>query len=49
MSEQERRERGFNTSLRHTDFMVGGPEVEVDGLDPAGRAVPILRGDEWQL
>jgi hypothetical protein len=29
--------------------MVGGPELEVDGLTAAGDAVPILREDTWQL
>jgi aminopeptidase len=46
---EEIRARGANVSTVHTDFMIGGPHVAVDGIANDGTRVPILREDVWQL
>src|SRR5215204_3888017 len=46
---EELRERGVNVSAVHTDFMVGGPDVAVDGIGRDGSVVPLIREDAWQL
>ncbi len=49
LSPEERSARGLNHSSIHTDFMIGSRELEVDGVDAHGEAVPILRHGDWQL
>ena len=39
----------INHSEIHIDFMIGSPEIEVDGLDADGNAVPVLRDGAWQI
>jgi aminopeptidase len=46
---EELRARGANVSSMHTDFMIGGPEVAVDGIARDGKEIPLLREDVWQL
>lgn len=38
-----------NESATHVDFMIGSPELEVDGVTADGERVRILRGGDWQL
>jgi aminopeptidase len=38
-----------NASRIHVDFMIGSPELDVDGITRDGDAVPLLRGGVWQI
>ncbi len=38
-----------NVSKIHVDFMIGSPELDVDGLTGHGDVVPLLRSGAWQI
>ncbi len=38
-----------NKSKIHVDFMIGSPELSVDGITRDGDAVPVLRDGAWQI
>jgi aminopeptidase len=40
---------GFNRSDIHQDAMIGGPEVDVFGIDQNGVEVPVITADRWVL
>jgi aminopeptidase len=40
---------GVNHSVVHQDVMIGGPEVDVFGVEPGGAEVPIISADRWVL
>jgi aminopeptidase len=39
--------RGANRSLIHVDWMIGSPQVDVDGITGSGAAEPLLRNGEF--
>ena len=47
LSREELAARGANDSLIHVDWMIGGPEVNVDGLHADGAAEPLMRNGDW--
>lgn len=47
--EGENARDAVNHSTIHTDFMIGGPDVEVDAVSADGDVVPLLRDDVWLL
>jgi aminopeptidase len=49
LDEAAQLEAGVNQSTVHTDFMIGGPDVDVDGVTESGESVPLIRDDEFQL
>jgi len=49
MAADELFERGINRSSVHTDVVIGGPGVSVEGHTRDGRTVPIIKDDTWVL
>ena len=49
MTPDERLAAGINQSSIHIDVMVGGPDVDVEGLDADGGETPILHQGVWVL
>jgi aminopeptidase len=49
MTPEQLAEAGVNTSAVHWDFMVGSPELEIDGETADGQRTPIIRSGVWML
>ena len=49
LDEEARLAAGINISTIHIDLMVGGPEVDVDGIGRDGSVVRILEQGHWVL
>lgn len=49
LSEEELVARGINHSSVHTDFMIGGPGVDVTGVTTDGGRVTIIEDNVWKL
>ena len=47
--EDEADKARINESQIHIDFMIGSPELDVDGITAAGEHVPVLRNGAWQI
>ena len=49
VSEEVSRKEGCNTSLVHTDFMIGSPDLNVTGYSADGKAYPVIRKGSFVL
>ena len=47
MSDEEFEAAGGNRSATHVDFMIGSPELDVDGVLADGTAEPLMRRGDW--
>jgi aminopeptidase len=47
MSDEEFEAVGGNRSATHVDFMIGSPELNVDGVLADGSVEPVMRRGDW--
>ncbi|WP_139992654.1 aminopeptidase [Paenibacillus paridis] len=49
MSPEELLSHGANRSLVHEDFMIGSPDMSIDGITPDGKSEAIFRSGNWAI
>lgn len=47
LTDEEFNTAGGNTSLTHVDFMIGSPQMDIDGIKEDGTREPVMRQGEW--
>lgn len=47
MSPEEFEAAGGNSSMTHTDFMIGSEHMDIDGITASGKVEPVMRSGEW--
>jgi aminopeptidase len=47
LNDDEFNAAGGNTSLNHVDFMIGSPQMDIDGIAEDGTREPVMRQGEW--
>jgi aminopeptidase len=47
LTDEEFNAAGGNTSLAHVDFMIGSPQMDIDGIREDGGREPVMRAGEW--
>lgn len=47
LTEEEFSAAGGNTSINHVDFMIGSPQMDIDGIKEDGTREPVMRKGEW--
>lgn len=47
LTDEEFISAGGNVSLNHVDFMIGSPQMDIDGLKEDGTREPVMRNGEW--
>jgi aminopeptidase len=47
LTDEEFNAAGGNTSINHVDFMIGSPQMDIDGITENGEREPLMRSGEW--
>ena len=47
LTDEEFNAAGGNTSITHVDFMIGSPQMDIDGIREDGTREPVMQSGEW--